>query len=426
MKAQIAFEQERLNQKPDQLTSHAPRRRVSPLSVAVLVDTIAAQYGGPAYSVRRLWQSALDLGVQITVQSTDSFRVPETAADQAQWQPLDCRRWPAIGIKGLGHMRNMSADIESCLTNGSSVISQHGLWLQYGRVAKNLGKTKSVPVIIHTHGMLEPWALARSRWKKWIAGRLWEYENLRRAHCLRVTSAEELKSVRNFGLKNPVALIPNGIDVSDFENLPARKEAEGLLPALKDKRVLLFLSRLHPKKGLPLLLQAWRKLGNERRDWLLAIAGPDQPGYLDELKRMADEMDLKDSVRFTGTLFGPEKLAAYALADLFVLPSYSENFGVAVAEALSAGVPVIATKGTPWRGLKEHRCGWWIDNDGETLAETLREALSSAERDLAAMGARGRQWMRYDFAWERLAAEMVAVCDWTLGRSAPPACVVFD
>jgi glycosyltransferase involved in cell wall biosynthesis len=422
MKTQIAFAQDLR----DQLTSRAPQRREGPLSVAVLVDTIAAHYGGPAYSVRRLWQSALDLEVQITVQSTDGFRVRETAADHARWQPLDCHSWPPIGIKGLGYARNMSASVESYLRDGASVISQHGLWLQYGRVARNLGKTRSVPVIIHTHGMLEPWALARSRWKKWIAGRLWEHENLRRAHCLRVTSEDELKSVRNFGLKNPVALIPNGIDVSDFENLPARKEAEGFLPELKDKRVLLFLSRVHPKKGLPQLLQAWRKIGNERRDWLLAIAGPDQLGHLDDLKRLVGEMDLKDSVRFTGALFGPEKLAAYALADLFVLPSYSENFGVAIAEALSAGVPVIATKGTPWRGLKKHRCGWWIENDVETFAETLREALSSPERDLVAMGARGKQWMTNDFTWERLATDMIAVCDWTLGRSAPPSCIAFD
>jgi len=291
---------------------------------------------------------------------------------------------------------------------------------------RHLGERNEVPVIVHTHGMLDPWALSRSSWKKWITGRLWEYENLRRAACLRVTSEEELKSVRNFGLKNPVALIPNGIDVSDFENLPVREEAEGLLPNLKDKRVLLFLSRVHPKKGLDLLLKAWRTLGRERRDWLLVIAGPDQLGYAQELKRLAEETDLKDSVAFTGAVFGKEKLAAYALADLFVLPSHSENFGIAIAEALASGLPVVATRGTPWRGLNEHGCGWWIESSVETLADTLREALSHSQPELAAMGAKGRSWMIKDFAWERLAADMVEVCDWTLGRTAPPSCVTFD
>src|SRR5205085_10693564 len=225
---------------------------------------------------------------------------------------------------------------------------------------------------------------------------LWEHENLRRARSLRVTSEEELKSVRSFGLKNPVALIPNGIDVSDFENLPARAEGESLLPITKDKRVLLFLSRVHPKKGLDLLLKAWRALGEERRDWLLVIAGPDQLGHAAELKRLAEEANLKDSVAFAGALFGQAKLAAYALADLFVLPSYSENFGVAIAEALAAGLPVIATKRTPWRGLKGHGCGWWVESSVETLADTLREALSLSQPELAAMGAKGRSWMRRD------------------------------
>lgn len=320
----------------------------------------------------------------------------------------------------------MARGVESCLAGDASVISQHGLWLHYGRVAKNIGNRRRVPVIIHPHGMLEPWALQRSSWKKKITGRLWEYENLRHAACLRVTSAEELKSVRAFGLKNPVALIPNGIDTEDYGSLPTKTEAESLLPALKDRRVLLFLSRLHPVKGLPILLKAWHALESERRDWLLAIAGPDQLDHARELKQLVDELDLKDAVVFTGALFDEEKRAAYALAELFVLPSHSENFGVVVAEALAAGLPVIAGTGTPWNGLLEHGCGWWIENRVETLTETLRETLSTPKRELAEMGAKGREWMRKDFAWERLAAEMIEVCEWTLGGGKHPSCVAMD
>jgi glycosyltransferase involved in cell wall biosynthesis len=396
------------------------------LNVTVLIGSVSLSYGGPAYSVRRLWQCAGKRGVKVTVHSTDNFHVSETLDDRASWQPLDCYQWPSVGIKALGYSKAMTRGVESYLVNDASVISQHGLWLHYGRVAKNIGNRKHVPVIIHPHGMLEPWALRRSSWKKKITGRLWEYENLRHAACLRVTSEEELKSVRAFGLKNPVALIPNGIDVEDYESLPTKTEAERLLPGLKDKRVLLFLSRVHPKKGLPLLLKVWRELESERRDWLLVIAGPDQLDHTRELKQLVDELNLKDSVVFTGALFGEEKRAAYALADLFVLPSHSENFGVAVAEALAAGLPVIASTGTPWSELPEHACGWWIEKSVETLAETFREALSIPKRELAEMGARGREWMRRDFAWERLAAEMIAVCEWTLAGGAPPSCVALD
>jgi len=404
----------------------APRKN---LNVAVLVDSIAARYGGPSYSVRRLWQSALQQGVSVTVHSTDSFQVGESDEDRKLWQPLDCRRWPAVGLKALGYSSKMANGVEQSLVGGSSVISQHGLWLHYGRVAKNLGKHNSAPVIIHPHGMLEPWALRRSSWKKQMTGRLWEFENLRAAACLRVTSTDELQSVRSFGLKNPVALIPHGIDVLDDASLPSRVEAETLLPGWKGKRVLLFLSRVHPKKGLKALLQAWSALKAERGDWLLAIAGPDQGGHTDELKQLAVELNLSPSVIFMGALFGEQKLAAYALAELSVLPSFSENFGVAVAEALAAGVPVLTTRGTPWKELRERGCGWCVEATAEELTASLREALSLSPEELAKMGASGRLWMRRDFSWQRVAAQMIEVCEWTLdGRSTArtPGCLVLD
>jgi glycosyltransferase involved in cell wall biosynthesis len=401
-------------------------KRERQLTVAVLVDSIAAKYGGPSYSVRRLWQSALHQGVNVTVHSTDSFQVRESAEDRKLWQPLDCHQWPAVGMKALGYSNKMASGVENSLVKGSSVISQHGLWLHYGRVAKNIGSSRSIPVIIHPHGMLEPWALQRSSWKKQMTGRLWEFENLRQAACLRVTSMDELQSVRSFGLKNPVALIPNGIDTEDYASLPQRSDAEALLPGLKGKRVLLFLSRVHPKKGLPLLLRAWQALGPERLDWTLAIAGPDQGGHTDELKQLVAELNLSESVIFTGALFGNQKLAAYALADLFVLPSFSENFGVAVAEALAAGVPVITTTGTPWKTLQQQGCGWCVDATVEKLTEAMREALAISKKDLTEMGMKGKQWMARDFSWEHLAAQMIEVCEWTLNGGTPPNCVVLD
>jgi glycosyltransferase involved in cell wall biosynthesis len=320
----------------------------------------------------------------------------------------------------------MASGIAGCLREGSSVISQHGLWLHQGRLARKIGNERRVPVIIHPHGMLEPWALRRSPWKKRLVGRLWEYENLKEAACLRVTARAELESVRGFGLKNAVALIPNGIDVDDFAKLPDVAEAGERFPALAGRRVLLFLSRVHPKKGLPLLLEVWKKLGALRADWVLAIAGPDEGGHTAKLQGLVLEWGLEDSVKFLGPLFGEDKLAAYSLAQLFVLPSYSENFGVAVAEALAGAVPVITTCGTPWEGLKEHGCGWWVEANGAALGEAVREALSLPERELALMGEKGRRWMSLDFNWERIAAQMVRVCEWTLGGGQPPGCVITN
>ncbi len=259
-----------------------------------------------------------------------------------------------------------------------------------------------------------------------MTGRLWEFENLRSAACLRVTSKDELEWVRLFGLKNPVALIPHGIDVENQTSLLSQPEAEALLPLWKGKRILLSLSRVHPKKGLPVLLKAWSKMGTERSDWLLVIAGPDQRGHLSELKQLVADLGLGESVLFSGPLFGDKKLAAYALADLFVLPSYSENFGVAVAEALAAGLPVVTTSGTPWKDLQTRGCGWCAEADVDELAQTLSEALFVPKRELMEMGAKGREWMKRDFSWERLAAQMIDVCEWTLSGGAAPSCVTLD
>lgn len=399
------------------------------LTVAVLVDSIAAGYGGPAYSVRRLWQSAMSQGVGVTVHSTDSFQVQESAADRELWQPLSCRQWRPFGLKALGYSSRMESGVQETLKGEAKVISQHGLWLHYGRVAMRVGRRERIPVIIHPHGMLEPWALKRSAWKKQLTGRLWEYENLRGAACLRVTSTKELQSVRDFGLKNPVALIPNGIDVEDYTSLPTTAEARALLPELTAKRVLLFLSRVHPKKGLAMLLRAWHILGPANEGWQLAIAGPDQKGHTDELRQLANELGLAEKVVFLGPLYGEKKLAAYKLSDLFVLPSFSENFGIAVAEALAAGLPVMTTDGTPWEDLMKHGCGWCVKATSESLAESLREAISLSKERLAAMGLRGREWMAQEFSWERLAAQMIEVCEWTVEGTDPssaPACVSLD
>lgn len=396
------------------------------MKVAVLIGTISASYGGPAYSVRRLWQSAERKGVDVTVHSTDTFHVSETASDRANWRPLECVQWNAVGIKSLGFSSKMSSGVMSALSGKDSIISQHGLWLHHGRLARKIGNDLRIPVIIHPHGMLEPWALNRSGWKKQIVGRLWEFDNLRRAACLRATSSDELKSIRSFGLKNPVAVIPNGIDVEAFSRLPSRSEAEERFPILRGRRVLLFLSRIHPKKGLPLLLKAWKKVEAERKDWVLAIAGTDESGHTAELSQMADELNLGDSLQFMGALFDKDKLAAYALAELFVLPSYSENFGVAIAEALAAGIPVITTKGTPWQELESRACGWWVEPDENSLEAALSEALATSKESLSEMGRRGRQWMAKDFSWEASASQMVEVCEWTLGEGSAPACVVLN
>ena len=268
--------------------------------------------------------------------------------------------------------------------------------------------------MVTPRGMLDPWALRRMAWKKWIV-RLWyENEHLRSASCLRATSAMEADHFRAFGLRNPIAVVPNGLELPP---LKPRFERHGRL-----KR-LLFVSRIHPKKGLEFLLRAWSRVQRSYADWELVVAGPDEVGHSAQLRMLAEQLEV-ERVLWLGPVYGREKSALYRSADLFVLPTHAENFGLVVGEALAHEVPVITTKNAPWRGLKEHQCGWWIELNDRTLTETVEEAMGLTEAERRTMGSRGRAWVGRDFAWPAIGRQMVDVYQWVLGGGAPPPCVM--
>jgi glycosyltransferase involved in cell wall biosynthesis len=192
---------------------------------------------------------------------------------------------------------------------------------------------------------------------------------------------------------------------------------------LDEERVALFLSRVHPKKGLLELVRAWAQVAPE--GWRLEIAGPDEGGHWDEVARLVAELHLGDFVRYHGAVEGDRKTALFRRADLFVLPTFSENFGVVVAEALASGVPVITTRSAPWADLESHRCGWWIDVGVEPLAAALRAAMGLSDDERRAMGERGRHYVRrYD--WDEIARQTLALYRWLLGHDDRPEFVRVD
>jgi len=279
-----------------------------------------------------------------------------------------------------------------------------------GRVARQF----DVPYLVSPRGTLSDWAMKSGSSVKALFWPLIQRPSLEAVSCWHATSVEEYKDIRRLGFRQPVAIIPNGVDVPD---LLARGRSKF--------RTLLFLSRLHPKKGLDLLLPAWRTVQDRFRDWELVIVGPDRGGYLAKLQQLAKDLNVQ-RVQFAGPLYGINKWAAYRGADVFVLPTYSENFGMAVAEALAVGTPAIVSKGAPWEGLVNHEAGWWIDVGLEPLVECLKVALSLKPEQLDAMGQRGRNWMQESFGWTRIAAEMRSVYLWLANKGSQPAVVRCD
>jgi glycosyltransferase involved in cell wall biosynthesis len=289
------------------------------------------------------------------------------------------------------------------------LLHDHGLWLPSNVMAAIVAKRYAVPLVISTRGMLTAWALRHNRWKKRLAW--WAYQRwvLRQAALFHVTSQEEVDALRNLGFDQPAAIIPNGVPLPNLSDL---KEKEA------GSRRVLFLSRLHPKKGLPMLLEAWAEV--RPAGWTLELVGPSEDGHRAELEAQARRMDLADHVHFVGSVSNDEKWDVYRRADLFVLPTHSENFGIVVAEALAAEVPAITTTGAPWGDLETRDCGWWVDSDMEAIAGALREAVALEPTEREAMGRRGRRLVEEQYSWPSVAEDMAATYRWLLGEGPRP------
>ncbi|MDB5901597.1 MAG: glycosyl transferase, partial [Betaproteobacteria bacterium] len=260
-----------------------------------------------------------------------------------------------------------------------------------------------LPRVVSTRGMLSTWALRHKRWKKTVAWWLYQRRDLRQACRHHVTAEAEALSVQRLGFCVPVCVIPNGVDLPD---IPPAAKAEA---AAGRPKIALFLGRIYPVKGLPMLVQAWARARCE--GWVLHIAGPDEAGHRSEVEKAVAAAGLGGVVSFLGPLEGSAKREALLAADLFVLPTYSENFGMAIGEALAHRLPVLTTTGAPWPALRTHRCGWWVNPTVEDIAEALRAATATGRDELDAMGARGRDFVAAQFGWPHVAAQFAAMYD---------------
>lgn len=280
--------------------------------------------------------------------------------------------------------------------------------------------------MVSLRGSLNPAALYHSTWKKRMVGSLFDNKYLRAAKCLHATSTKEYRAIRSYGLKNPVAIIPNGVETGNAVPLPVDKEFLKKYHLSEKKKILLYLSRISWEKGLEDLAVAWGNVAGDFADWELVIVGQGKPDYVSKVKGIFRKGPGSGRVKWLGLLTGPDKLAAYASASLFVLPSHTENFSLATAEALAAGLPVITTQGTPWSELPEKGCGWWVPIGAESLAKCLREALTLPENVLKEMGVHGKALMNDKYSWPEIARQMMGVYKWILtGYNVPP-CVELD
>ena len=290
------------------------------------------------------------------------------------------------------------------------VVHSHGLWRNVSRLAARWARGHSVPLVISPHGTLEPWALRHKWLKKQIALAAYQRRDLASARAFHACSHKEAEGIRRLGLKQPIAAIPNGTNLPPLHAIADHAD--------RSVRTVFFLSRLHPVKGLPMLLEAWKTLAPQ--NWRIVIAGPDEKSYLRSLSRQANDLGIAHVVEFTGPVFGEAKAHAFKHSDLFVLPSYSENFGIVVAEALSYGVPVLATTGSPWQELEAHGCGWWVSPTVTGIREGLAKALETTSDDRRKMGLRGRRLIEDRYQWPAIAERFRQFYRWIVDRGPRP------
>ncbi|HUM35312.1 MAG TPA: glycosyltransferase [Anaerolineae bacterium] len=313
-----------------------------------------------------------------------------------------------------------------------NLVHSHGLWADVNRLADHAARQRSVPHLLAPCGMLAPGALRHHGWKK-VLSRFWFQDRaLRAAQCLHAKSRQEYEHIRSFGLRNPVAIIPNPIAPPPVGG-PLVRGPQSVVP---NRRTVLFLGRMHRVKGLARLVRAWAEVqrsavsgrwssGPSSASWQLVLAGPDEGGYRREVEALIEELGCQNSVMLIGELDEKQKWNALAAADLFVMPSDFENFGNAIVEAMLCAVPVVATTGTPWEELKRMQAGWWVEPRVETLADALREALTMPDAQRQAMGQRAFK-LADQFRPSRIGADLVQVYQWLLSGAVRPACVRCD
>ncbi len=368
-----------------------------------VISAVSEEASGPSYSVVRLCEELIGLGCPVTLATLD-------------WSPMQVvppflKSFPlGLGPRKFGRCPEMKKWLmEQAQCKNVDIIHSHGIWMMPNIYTGWAAKKGLVPLVVSPRGTFSEWAMAHGTKLKPILWRIIQGPALKTTSCFQATSEEEYFDIRRLGFKQPVAIVPIGIDIPDLSPKPSKR----------GKKTLLFLGRIHKKKGLDILLYAWAKVQKNFPDWNLRVVGPDQNGYLREMQELASRLNL---VRcdFTGPLYGRDKWQAYRDADIFVLPTYSENFGIAVAEALASGNPAIVSKGAPWSGLQSHEAGWWIDIGVAPLVNCLNEALSLSSERLNEMGRKGQRWMANDYGWGNIAKKMFKVYEWILSGGPSP------
>ncbi len=378
------------------------------------------EHGGPTQSLSNYARFQAADGHRVQIWALEGF--PNISPAMRLDPPIEMMIFQVEKPARLGGSAEMMRRLRSA--ESPDVYHLHGAWLRAMHYGASEALRRERPYVLEVMGMYEPWCL-RQKWPSKRIARWWFQDRvLQNASCLHVNSMVEAQNIRAQGFKTPIAVIPVGVDVEEIIKRKAAVPADSPWPELRGLPYILFLSRLHPKKGVELLIRSWAQVLKERpgrnADWMLAIAGTGDKEYAERCRQLANELGIADRCFFAGHVDELQKTWLYSHAQCYVLPSYNDNFGNTVAEALAHATPVIATKHTPWKSLVENNCGWLTDTTEADLSQPLKEALDMNAATRAEMGARGESLVRRRYSLDFTCKSIFGVYQWLLGKSGPP------
>jgi len=391
-------------------------------SIVFCTTSVSREGGGLFTAMTGLASALLRSGHHLTAVGT---RDTHTAADLAAWGAVAVRTAPIQGPRSLSFASGLGGILDGV---GADLAHHHGIWTWSSAACSGWGKRSGRPYVVSPHGMLDPWITARGKWKKAIANRWYQHAHLRQAACLTALCQAEAEAVRQHHPNVPLAIIPNGIDLPRSDKPPLPSPWVDQQGTVDGRRVLLFLGRLHCKKGLDELVDAVALLQKRApqwsRSWQVVIAGWGVDGYPEALARRISDAHLNDAIRMVGPVFGQEKQRCLQHASAFILPSHSEGLPMSVLEAWSFGLPVLMTDACNLPEGFAACAAQQIPCEPTALADSLLLLAEQTESDLTVMGRRGLVLVKERFTWDAVAERCDQVYRWCLGGGTPPESLV--
>ena len=393
------------------------------MKILIVIPSVGKVYGGTSQFVFELAQALGKLSIDVDIITTNANGKTNLEVPLNVWIEETHYRIQYFAYWGWSDYkvsRSMTQWLFQHITD-YDLVHTNAIFSLPNLPAYWACKLRQVPYIVTPHGMLEPWALSYKAWKKRLFYALFEKPALNCANAIQMLASTEAEQVKLLGIKSPLAVVPNGIHHQDFAQLSEPELLYQQFPHTRNKKLILFLGRIDPKKGLDLLAKAFGKVYGQFPQTHLIVAGPDNIDFLPTAKNYFAEANCLDAVTFTGMLTGELKYAALAAASIYVAPSYSEGFSMSVLEGMASGLAAVITTGCNFPEAAQAGAAHVVNIDAEEIATALKNCLQHPEQTKA-MGDRARKFIFEQYTWECIAVKLLDIYSAILQQKPIPVC----